>query len=102
MHSHNHNSVLHTMMSLKMSNLPSFCQDRHCNLSANLLQLMDGMIHIMIFCEEFLCCRTGFSSVILTGNYQEECSEILYDFIFTDTGEQIMGRPSRPACFTNV
>lgn len=38
-----------SMLSLKMSRPPSFCQDVHCNLSANLLHSMDGMIYMKIF-----------------------------------------------------
>lgn len=88
-----------TIMFLNMSNLPSFCQDVDCNLSADLLQLTDSGICIWILglgeSEQVL------TSVILT-NYPEEFRRILYDFIFPDTGEQIMGRPSRPARFRKV
>lgn len=62
---------------------------------------MDSMIYIVIYLRNFGVTEQ-FLSALLNDNSQEECSEILYDFIFTDTGEQIMGRPSRPVCFRKV
>lgn len=89
-----------------MSSLPSLCHDIQCNLSANVLWLLYSMIYIVVLVRNYCVTEPDFLCNIncypLPGRMQWACSEILYDFIFTDTGEQIMRNPSRPACYRKV